>query len=143
MNDKLPINPLNICLVLKTRRAARAITKRYNVLLAPYDIQSTQASLLLAISQGNFSSISDLAEVMATERSALTRNIQLLRQRGLIASEGAKQGKAQKVELSEEGLAFVKIITPLWFQAQEGVLEELGQKDWDKVQDALAVLGKL
>ncbi len=139
----LGYDPTSVCLVLKTRRAARAITRRYNELLNPYGIQSTQASLLFAIERGGFKSISDLAEWLCIERSALTRNLSLLRKRGLISSDEAKQGKAHKVHLSGEGQELLKVISPLWVIAQDAVLEELGDKNWDKLQEALTAIGNL
>ncbi len=143
MADFFKRDPTQECLVLKTRRAARAITRRYSALLKPYGINSMQASVLFAILRGGFSSISELAEFMAIERSALTRNIALLKEKGLISSEGARQGKAQKVQLSEEGLRLTGLISPLWEKAQDEVREETGQKAWDEIQRSLTVIGKL
>ena len=50
------------CLMVKSRRAARSITRRYNKLARTYDLQATQIGLLFAISAGGFDSISELAE---------------------------------------------------------------------------------
>lgn len=143
MSDILDGDPTRECLVLKTRRAARAITRRYNALLRPFGIQSTQASILFAILRGGFSSISELAEMMAIERSALTRTLALLKDMGLIFADGAKQGKAQKVQLSEEGQLLTERISPLWRQAQDEVRDEVGQEAWDNIQHALGVIGDL
>ncbi|MGH1352491.1 MAG: MarR family winged helix-turn-helix transcriptional regulator [Methyloligellaceae bacterium] len=139
----LGYDPTSVCLVLKTRRAARAITRRYNALLNPYGIQSIQASLLFAIDRGGFKSISEMADWLSIERSALTRNISLLRERGLICSDENKQGKAQKVILSADGRKLIETISPLWLQAQDAVREEVGEESWDKIQNALAAIGGL
>lgn len=139
----LPPNMTDQCMVLKTRKAARAITRRYNVLLKPHGIQSTQASLLYAIAGGGFESISGLAEMMAIERSALTRNLKLLRDAGYINSDHKKRGRAQKVALTDEGEALLKIGIPLWVEAQNTLRAELGEKKWADVQAALTTIGML
>ncbi len=139
----LDYDPTSVCLVLKTRQAARTITRRYNELLVPYGIQSTQASLLFVVARGGFDSISELAELLSFERSALTLNISLLRGRGLILSDDPRQGKAQKVQLSEDGLKLLQAISPLWVKAQDTVRIELGDEGWKRAQEALAALGEL
>lgn len=139
----LPPNMTDQCMVLKTRKAARAITRRYNALLKPHGIQSTQASLLYAIAGGGFESISELADMMAIERSALTRNLQLLRDAGYINSDHQGRGRAQKVALTNEGEALLEIGVPLWVEAQNALRTELGEKEWRHVQTALTTIGML
>lgn len=129
------------CLVLKTRRAARAITRRYNALLRPHGLQSTQASLLFAISRGGFESIRELAELLAMERSALTRNLRLLHDAGLITSDQRGQGRAQRVRLSAAGDALLTSVLPLWFEAQDAMRAELGDDEWVRAQRALTLIG--
>lgn len=129
-------------MVLKTRRAARAITRRYNALLKPYKLQSTQVSLLFAIYKGGFDSISDLADRMAMERSALTRNLRLLQKAGLVTSDQTGQGRAQKVRLTDDGAAMLRTLVPLWIEAQNALRGELGDEEWAGVQRALTLIGQ-
>lgn len=131
------------CMVLKARRAARAITRRYNARLRPYGLQSTQAALLFAIARGGFDSISDLAERMAIERSALTRNLRLLREAGLVSTDRSGRGRPQKVTLTDAGDRMLQTLLPLWAEAQEGLRAELGEAEWSRAQATLAVIGDL
>eukprot|EP00435_Cladocopium_sp_Y103_P078410 s1_g2149.t1 len=131
------------CMVLKTRRAARAVTRRYNELLKPFGIQSTQASLLSIIYGGGFDSISDLAEKMAIERSALTRNLKVLRDQGYITSDAEGRGRAQKVTLTRAGQRSVEKVAPLWIKAQDELRAELGEREWKKIQAALSTLANV
>lgn len=136
-------SPIDVCLVLKTRRAARAITRRYNTLLKPLGLQCTQASLLFAIARGGFLSIKDLAEQLAIERSAMTRNLRLLQKAGLVNSDEQGQGRAQRVQLTQAGRAMVKTCLPLWHMAQNAVRRELGESQWSDTQNTLTRLGAL
>ncbi|UUX49049.1 MarR family winged helix-turn-helix transcriptional regulator [Nisaea acidiphila] len=131
------------CLVLKTRRAARSITRRYNRLDLPLDLSAPQILLLFSISGGGFESVSALAERTAIERSALTRNLKVLRKKGLISSEAEGRGRAQRVELTPEGAKCVADFIPIWFEAHDRIKEDLGEEKWNKVQEALQILSDL
>lgn len=139
----LPEGMADVCMVLKTRRAARTVTRRYNALLKPFGLQSTQVSLLAAIARGGFDSVSDLAETMALERSAMLRNLKPLEQAGLIASAQSGQGRAQKFALTRKGEALIVKLVPLWRKAQDDLRAALGDKAWRAAQQGLAALGSL
>jgi DNA-binding MarR family transcriptional regulator len=130
------------CMVVKTRRAARAVTRRYNALLRPLGIQSTQASLLYAIWRGGFGSVSELADRLGVERSALTRNLQLLRAEGLVEPDQEGRGRAQRFSLTDKGQEVLKAGVPLWIKAQKDLRAELGEKTWADAQAALARVGE-
>lgn len=133
----------DVCMVLKTRRAARAVTRRYNALLKPFGLQSTQVSLLAAIAKGGFESVSDLAETMALERSAMLRNLKPLEQAGLIACPRGGQGRAQKFALTRKGEALIVKLVPLWQKAQADLRAAIGDRAWRAAQQGLAALGSL
>lgn len=143
MATAFPPDMIEQCMVLKTRRAARAITRRYNALLKPLGIQSTQAYLLSSIYSGGFESISELAEQLAVERSALTRNLKVLREAGYITSDNEGRGRAHKVILTKSGKKTVARVAPLWVKAQKNLQKEIGEKEWDRVQSALTIVGAL
>ncbi len=130
-------------MVLKTRRAARAVTRRYNQLLRPFDLQCTQVSLLYAVAAGGFDSISEMADQQAMERSTLTRNLQLLRKRGLICSEQEGQGRPQRFELTPQGAHLLEVTIPLWQQAQDTLRQEWGEEDWSVIQSSLSIVGAI
>ncbi len=143
MPDDLTRNLLSECLVTKSRRAARAITSRYSRLLAPHGLRSTQAALLFALSLKPQTSVSALAEQLAIERSAMTRNLKILERAGLIASPVHGQGRAQAYRLTDLGRQKLEIILPLWHEAQAAAREELGHSEWGAVQKALSQLAEL
>ncbi|AUG53583.1 MarR family winged helix-turn-helix transcriptional regulator [Thalassospira marina] len=143
MTITLPDALIDECLVLKSRRAARAVTRRYNLLLKPHGLQSTQASLLFCICWGGFQSISSLARLMDLERSALTRNLAVLQRHGLIAPDQTGQGRTQVFSLTSQGEEKVQQILPVWQQAQKEILGELGAEDWQDVQKALSLIATI
>lgn len=143
MDAKTAKHMATYCLMVNSRRAARSITRRYNKLAREHDLQATQLGLLFSIAAGGFNSISELAERTATERSAMTRNLQALRKKGLIQPENEGRGRSQKVSLTEEGERRVEEFIPVWFEAHDKVREELGEEKWNQVQEALKILTEL
>lgn len=141
MTFDIPPDMLGQCMVAKTRQAARAVTRRYNQLLRPLGIQTTQASLLFAIRSGRFDSVSDMANTLGIERSALTRNLKLLRDKGLVVSDNEGKGRAQRLSLTPEGDAMATAVLPLWVEAQNDLKAELGERTWTMVQNSLTIMG--
>jgi len=143
MPDDLPATFLNECLVTNSRRAARAVTRRYSALLAPHGLKSTQASLLFALHATPESSVSALAERLGIERSAMTRNLKLLERTGLTASPVQGRGRRQAYRLTPAGRAKLETLLPLWHAAQAAVKEEFGEAEWNALQRTLRALSTL
>ena len=143
MDPKTAKHMKTYCLMVKSRRAARSITRRYNKLAREHGLQATQLGLLFAIAGGGFGSISELAERTAIERSAMTRNLQALRKKGLIQADNEGRGRAQRVSLTQEGEKHVEEFIPVWFEAHDKVRAEIGEEKWNQVQDALKILADL
>lgn len=143
MYEDMPKDMTEVCMVGKTRRAARAVTRRYNRLLEPFGLKTTQASLIFVIRWSQHDSISEMAAQLGIERSALTRNLKILRDMGLVTRNSEGRGKAQRPELTEEGLKMLKTVIPLWQKAQNDLKEELGEDSWNEIQRSLSRMGKV
>ena len=102
----------------------------------------TQLSLLAAIDRGLTGSISALADMLALERTTLTRNLRLLGEAGLIAPR-ASGGRAVAHELTDAGREALARATPLWRKAQDAVETELGSRAWLEARDALRALRRV
>jgi DNA-binding MarR family transcriptional regulator len=128
------------CLVSNTRMAARAVTRRDDALLRPHGITATQLSLLGGITDNPGRTVSELAERRGFERTTLTRNLQRLREMGLVASTPAGRGNGRTCTVTPKGRALVAELVPLWRAAQAGMREDLGAGDFEA---ALKVLRRL
>ena len=131
-----------ICACLQSRMTARALTRMYDEALRPVGLKVTQLSLLAAIDRGLTGSISALADMLALERTTLTRNLRLLGEAGLIAPR-ASGGRAVAHELTEAGREALARATPLWRKAQDAVETELGSRAWLEARDALRALRRV
>jgi DNA-binding MarR family transcriptional regulator len=141
MTTDLPPEMTGQCMVLKTRQAARAVTRRYNLLLRPLGLQTTQASMIFAIRLGGFDSLTELAAKLGIERSALTRNIRTLRDMGLVEANQEGKGRAQRLSLTPAGEEMFATVLPVWVSAQNDLKAELGERTWNVVQNSLDIMG--
>lgn len=129
------------CLCLQARMTTRAITRRYNAMLAPIGLEVTEFSLLAALHMGRHSSIAELADLLAFERTTLVRNLKHMSERGLIkpASQG---GRAVKYALTKRGINRLIQALPLWATAQASVHERMPPGTASKVLASLKTLRK-
>jgi DNA-binding MarR family transcriptional regulator len=129
------------CACLHTRMTARAVTRVYDEALRPAGLKVTQLTLLAAIDNGVSGSISHLAEILAFERTTLTRNLQLLRQAGLITPKDGT-GRSVAYDLSETGQAAMARAIPLWELAQARIENAVGAAAWEETRARLKALRK-
>jgi len=73
--------------------------------------------------------VTDLAEILGMDRTTMTRNLKLLRDRGLVARN--------RIALTEKGRRSAAAALPLWEKAQAQILGSLGERRW------VALLGEL
>ena len=117
------------CAVMNFRQVARSVTARFDDQLRPVGLRATQLNLLMAIETSTAVTITDLAAILAMDRTTMTRNLKLLRQRKLV------DGKT--IALTAKGRRAAAAALPLWEKAQAEILDSLGKKRW------AALLGEL
>ncbi len=110
------------CAVMNFRQVARSVTGRFDDRLRPVGLRATQLNLLMAIETSSATTVTDLAEILAMDRTTMTRNLKLLRDRGLV--------EPGRIELTHKGRRLAARALPLWELAQAELLEGLGKKRW-------------
>lgn len=124
------------CVCLHARMAARAVTRAYDAALAPLGLEATQFTLLSAIAADPTRSVTAMADRLALERSSLSRNLDLLRRRGLIAA-GPGRGRAVRYSVTAEGERLIAAALPAWAAAQERFEEAVGAAGWAETRATL------
>jgi DNA-binding MarR family transcriptional regulator len=124
-----PLEPkavLEVCLCHNVRRAARAIVRRYDVALAPTGLTTGQFTILAAAAALSPLPIPVLREILAMDRTSLSRTLKPLENSGLIEiSRGAGRRPGQ-VTLTHDGAAAFHGASPLWRAAQADASQKLG-----------------
>lgn len=72
------------------------------------------------------------------DRTTLTRNLKPLEKQGFIEIEPGQDQRMRVVTLTAKGHAALAKALPLWEQAQEFVVEGLGQKRWSSLLEGLS-----
>ena len=136
MSGPLRLSPAE-CTCFRLRGAARRVTQIYVKHLGPTGLKISQFSLLGFVAAKGPVSISELAELLTTDRTTLTRNLRPLLAQGLI--ERAVPGDKRKRELmaTAAGRALFKRALPLWAEAEREVRAAMGGKLTAELHGAL------
>jgi len=127
-----PAPPLRLspaeCTCFRIRGAARRVTQIYSRHLAPTGLKISQFSLLGFVAAEGPISIGRLSDLLATDRTTLTRNLHPLLQGGLV--ERATSGDRRRHELvaTPDGRALFKRALPLWVAAEQEVRAAMGTR---------------
>jgi DNA-binding MarR family transcriptional regulator len=127
MSGQPRLSPLD-CTCFRIRGAARRVSQIYSKHLAATGLKISQFSLLGFVTAEGPVSIGRLSELLATDRTTLTRNLRPLLQGGLI--ERAPSGDKRRHELlaTPAGRALFKRALPLWAAAEQEVRTAMGNK---------------
>jgi len=121
------------CACFNLRKAARAVTQLYDEALRPTGLRSTQFSMLVLLRRMGAVSITKLAEEAVTDRTTLTRNLDLLQRDGLVRIRPGEDARVREVELTRAGVAKLEEAFPRWQEAQRLVARELGADRLDRM----------
>lgn len=133
-----PVAPA--CACGRLRRAARALTQLYDDAMAPSGLRITQFSLLRTVARDGKARISDLAATLLLDRTALSRNLDPLLARGLLAVTPGRDARTREVALTSAGARALKSTMPCWNRAQAEVAKRLGG---DKLEALIATLAEV
>lgn len=128
------------CACGRLRRATRALTQLYDDALAPSGLRLTQFALLRAVQRGGPIRISDLAARELLDRTALSRNLDPLIERGLVAAVRGRDARTREVAITAEGRRELRAAEPHWRRVQDAVARRVGV---DKLNLLVEVLGDL
>jgi DNA-binding MarR family transcriptional regulator len=114
------------CYCLNARRAALALTARYDEALAPHGLKVTQYSLLCSVARHGTPNLTRLAEATGLDRSTLGRNLRGLEALGLVALSAGEDQRDRVVSVTAAGKARIRAAGPAWKAAQAEVEAALG-----------------
>jgi DNA-binding MarR family transcriptional regulator len=116
------------CACANLRRAARAVTQLFDEALAPSGLRATQFTLLVTSRLMGESTINELAERMAMDRTTLSRNLKPLVRNGLLEVRPGEDGRTRLVWITAAGEQALEEAYPLWQQAQQEIVGVLGEE---------------
>jgi DNA-binding MarR family transcriptional regulator len=144
MNEKLDPSLLaryvevTACANRNLRMAARAVTQYYAQIMAPSGLEPTQFTLLVGCALAGPVPLTDLADILVMDRTTLARNLRILQKHRLVSVEEGEDRRIRTVRLTAEGVRKIEQALPLWRQAQEHVVEGLGQDRFSRLLEDLS-----
>lgn len=114
------------CTCFNLRKATRAVTQLYDNILRPSGLRATQFNLLSVVWIMGTVSITRLAEQAVIDRTTLARNLDLLKQQGLVRIQAGEDARVREVSLTSAGHDSLTAAFPHWKKAQALVAKSLG-----------------
>ena len=116
------------CLLTRTRSISRIVTSIYDQALRPYEVNSSQFSMLILIAKMNGGSRAELGRANHLERSTSIRNLQLLLDNGWVEELAPTHGRSRPIVLSDAGRELLVTAMPAWRAAQQTAKKMLGKE---------------
>ena len=117
-----------MCINLQMLRASHRVLKTYDDAYRPFGIRATQLPVLSLIAQGP-ATIRDIAEETETERSVLSRKLQVMEKHGWIRRESLPGTKEKVYVLDADGKDLLEKVMPVRIQVQQRLLEKLDTQE--------------
>jgi DNA-binding MarR family transcriptional regulator len=130
------------CVCLAVRTAARRITQGYDVALAGTGLRVTQFSLLVMAHHLGAPSMKRLAQMLNSDPTTITRNVQSLTKRRLLTLFPGRDLRERKVTLTEKGEAILVRALPSWRAAQSDVVASLSRAELTSLRALLEQVGR-
>jgi DNA-binding MarR family transcriptional regulator len=118
------------CACFDLRKATRAVSRMYDDFLRDEGLNITQFSVLRLICTEKALSISTLGRYMVMERTSITRALAPLERDGLINSRPGADKRIRTVSVTNKGRKLIEEAEPKWRQAQEALMETVGENRW-------------
>ena len=131
---------LSPCVCSTLRMVSRAVTQLYDDILRPSGLRVTQFSILVTIARSGEANLRQLEAALAIDQTTLTRSLNLLGRDRMIERVPHADGRIKAMQLTRTGRRVLNVARPLWAQAQDKVLRDLGTRVWDDAQRRLARL---
>lgn len=119
------------CLCLHVQRAARALARRFDEALRPFEITNGQFSLLMSLNRPEPPSMGPVASLLAMDRTTLTAALKPLERRGLLKVQSDPNDRRSRVLiLTEKGRALLVRALPVWQKTHEEIESQSPSVDW-------------
>jgi len=118
--------PQTICVCAALRRAARAATQLYDLVLQPTGLKATQFIALQTIDQAGELPQWKFARQYSVAVETLSRRLAVLRRMGLVSVETGPNHGERIYRLTDQGRLSLTRATPYWERAQERLQRTLG-----------------
>ncbi len=132
-------HPLN-CLTFNFQRAARSLVRGFEVAVKDAGLTAPQFTTLALLSGFGSMTVGQMAEKLGTDRTTMTRNLDLMVTKGWIVSAASDDLRIRAYQLEGLGRVQLNAAMPAWTAYQRGLVELLGP---DMATRMIGVMKKL
>jgi DNA-binding MarR family transcriptional regulator len=132
-------HPLN-CVTFNLQRATRSLMRGFEAAAKDSGLTVPQFTTLSLLSGFGELSVTGLSERLGTDRTTMTRNLDLLARKGWIAEVAAEDGRLHVWTLTDAGRERLATALPIWRAFQAGLVDRIGA---DATKAMLTTLAKL
>ncbi len=119
---KTTLHVRDTCLCFAVRRAARALSRRFDEVFKPLGITNGQFSLMMALNRPGAARMSEIADFLVMDRTTLTAALKPLERRGLVeVRPDDKDRRNRRLVLTGHGRSLLADAVPIWQAAHEAV----------------------
>ena len=118
-----------VCINLQMLRASHMVLKTYDDAYRPYGVRATQLPVLNLIEQRGPVTIKVIADETVSERSVLSRKLQVMEKHGWIVRESIPGSREQAYSLSDEGRELLNKIRPVRLEVQDKLMGRLSDSE--------------
>jgi DNA-binding MarR family transcriptional regulator len=119
------------------RGATRALTQAYDEVLRPSGLRMTQFSILARAAAVGELTLSELAEMLAMDRTTLGRNLQPLERDDLVQIKVGVDRRERLISLTPTGKKTLARAKPLWDQSHRRFEEKMGKREAKALRDMM------
>jgi DNA-binding MarR family transcriptional regulator len=126
------------CLCLHVQRAARALARRFDDELRPFELTNGQFSLLMSLNRPEPPSMGPVASLLAMDRTTLTAALKPLERRGLVnIAQDPNDRRSRILILTEKGRILLAKALPVWQRTHEEIEAAAPSVDWANLRENL------
>jgi DNA-binding MarR family transcriptional regulator len=129
------------CLCLHVQRAARALARRFDEALRPFELTNGQFSLMMSLNRPQPAPMAAVASLLAMDRTTLTAALKPLERRGLVkVTADPDDRRSRLITLTAQGMTLLARAVPVWQRTHEEVEAVLPEGDPNRLRKNLRAL---
>ena len=129
------------CLCLHVQRAARALARRFDEALRPFDLTNGQFSLLMSLNRPEPPPMAPVAALLAMDRTTLTAALKPLQRRGLVKIvQDSADRRSRILILTEKGHHLLASALPVWQTTHDQIERRIPGLDPEALRKGLRAI---
>jgi DNA-binding MarR family transcriptional regulator len=129
------------CLCLHVQRAARALARRFDEELRPFELTNGQFSLLISLNRPEPPPMGPVAALLAMDRTTLTAALKPLERRGLVkVAKDLSDRRSRILILTDKGRSLLARAVPVWEATHDEIEQQAPDIGWHELRKSLQAL---